>query len=73
MVQNGKGKYKTKTLSGIDEKTITEDETARQQVVIFLTLCRFQSAKLRSETSLFFFYFFGNYYSVFIVRIFFIT
>ncbi|TKY67580.1 Phosphatidylinositol/phosphatidylcholine transfer protein SFH3 [Spatholobus suberectus] len=33
MVQNGEGKCRRKTLSGIEEKTIIEDETAHQKVV----------------------------------------
>ncbi|OIV96271.1 hypothetical protein TanjilG_05111 [Lupinus angustifolius] len=36
MVQNGKGKAKRKSLSELNEKTITEDETAHQKVVHFI-------------------------------------
>lgn len=36
MVQNGEGKCRRKTLSGIDEKTIIEDETTYQRVISLL-------------------------------------
>lgn len=36
MVQNGEGKCKRKTLSGIEVKTIIEDDTTCQKVVSYL-------------------------------------
>ncbi|XP_061352457.1 phosphatidylinositol/phosphatidylcholine transfer protein SFH3-like [Gastrolobium bilobum] len=41
MVQNGEAKCSRKTLSGIEEKTIIEDEAAYQQVVSYLLLYNF--------------------------------
>lgn len=42
MVHNGEGKCRMKTFSGVEEKTIVQDETVYQKVVSFLLFYNFK-------------------------------